>query len=341
MGPHEVEGQLGVARDVAVADHHGHVGGQPLGTERGGTERGRHREEDHRAAFLGREDRAALAAGDVHADDGQVGSCPGAGDGVAQRHRVAGIADQHLVGKPRGREEVRLALVRYDGDGAPCTGPPSRGQAQGPGLARATDDHHHRVAVPADVALGECRRPADVEHGQREWGGQVVGELCRDAAAEQDRVAVRRQLLAVAVPAGEVVLDDQRGQGQRHQRRDMVAHGEAERGPLPHLLDGADQHPARSGDGVVHLAAAADDLEHLGADGGTVATVLLLELAEGSRVEVEALHADAHLVVEDLPGGVEPVGCLGQHAPGLEHPVQADRITEIACHGHETFPFIH
>ena len=99
---------------------------------------------------------------------------------------------------------------------------------------------------------------------------------------------------------------------------------ETERGPLPHLLDGADEHAARAGLGVLHLAAAADDVEHLGADRVAVAVVLALELAERRRVEVEPLDADPDLVGPQLAAGVEPDRGLRQHAAGLEHPVQPD-----------------
>ena len=159
IGADELERQVCVTGDVAVADDHGHVGGQTFGAERGSGERGRHREEEHRAARRRREDRAALATGHVHAHHGQVGRSPGGRDGVAQCHRVAGVADQHLVGETGGLEQVGLGLMGYDGERAPGSGTARRRQAQRPGLAGTTDDHDHRVGVPADVPLGQRRAP--------------------------------------------------------------------------------------------------------------------------------------------------------------------------------------
>jgi hypothetical protein len=54
--------------------------------------------------------------------------------------------------------------------------------------------------------------------------------------------------------------------------------------------------------------------------------VLALELPEGSRVEVEALDADAHLVGPELLAGVEPLGCLRQDHRLVQDPVQPGRI---------------
>ncbi len=68
LGPDEIDGQLRVPRNIPVADEHRDVGGEALGAERGGSERSRHREEDHRAALGRGEDRAALAAGNVARD---------------------------------------------------------------------------------------------------------------------------------------------------------------------------------------------------------------------------------------------------------------------------------
>ena len=73
VGAQQVQGVRRVAGRVAVADQHRHVGGQTLGPERRGGERRRHREEDDRAALGGGQDRAALAAGHVDADHGDVG----------------------------------------------------------------------------------------------------------------------------------------------------------------------------------------------------------------------------------------------------------------------------
>ena len=54
---------------------------------------------------------------------------------------------------------------------------------------------------------------------------------------------------------GEAVLDDERGQGQGDQGGDAVADRQAERRLGADLLDGADEHAAGAGLGVLHLAA--------------------------------------------------------------------------------------
>ena len=270
VGAHELEREVGVAGDVAVADHHGDVGGQTLGAERGRAERGRHREEDDRAAVGRGQDRAALAARHVDADDGQVGRSAGGGHGVAQGDRVAGVADHAPRRRARwASEQVGLAPggVRRRW----CAG--RRRDGPRPGTATRTCRRRRRPRPPASSYRRTWRSvsagaPQTSITARAERSRQVVGKLGRDAAAEQDGVAVGRHLLAAAVPAGQPVLDDQRREGQRDQGGDPVADGEPERGALPHLLDGADEHAAGAGDRVVHLAAAAHDLEDLGAHGG-------------------------------------------------------------------------
>ena len=102
------------------------------------------------------------------------------------------------------------------------------GQAEGAGLARPSDDGDDR-GVPAGGVLlhdarGERRGAADVHHAQREGRVEVVRDDGGDRAAEEHGVAVARHLLAVAVPAGQAVLDDERGQREADQGRDAVPH---------------------------------------------------------------------------------------------------------------------
>src|SRR6478735_4968541 len=205
-----------VAGDVAVADEHPHVGGQALGAQGGGAEAGGHGEEDHGATLGGGEDRAALAPGGVDAHDGDVGRPAGGGDGVPQRDRVAGVGDRDGVGEAGGSEEVVLGLVGHDADRAGGAGLAGGGQAEGAGLARSPDDRDDRGVPAGDVLLndagGESRSAADVHHAEREGRVEVVGDDGGDRAAEQHGVAVARHLLAVAVPSGQAVLDDERGQ---------------------------------------------------------------------------------------------------------------------------------
>ena len=90
------------------------------------------------------------------------------------------------------------------------------------------------------------------------------------------------------------------------------------------LLDGADQHAAGAGLGVLHLAAGGDDVEHRLADPVAVPVVGALELAEGRRVEVQPLDAHPDLVGPQLAAGVEALGGLREDAGGGDHPVEAD-----------------
>src|SRR6478735_2259527 len=159
-----------VARDVAVADEHPHVGGQALGAQGGGAEAGGHGEEDHRAALGGRQDGPALAAGDVDAHHGDVGRPAGGGDGVTERDRVAGVGDRDGVGEVRTGEEVVLVLAGHHTDRAGRTGVPGGGQAEGAGLARTADDGDDRRPPAGGVLLhdagGQRGRPAHVHHAE-------------------------------------------------------------------------------------------------------------------------------------------------------------------------------
>ena len=126
-----------------------------------------------------------------------------------------------------------------------------------------------------------------------------------------------RDLLAAPVPPLEPVGDAQRRERERHERRHPVPHREPERALRPDLGDRADEHAARPGDRVLHLAAGRDDVEHLGADRVPVAVVLLGQLAEGRRVEVERLDVDPHLVRPDLRPRVEAGSPPAAARPGV------------------------
>ena len=98
-----------VAGNVAVADEHGHVGGQALGAEGGRREVRRHREEDDGAAVEGGQDRGLLAAGDVDADDGEVGGSTDALERLAAgaTASAATSATSLTAGTPPGRPRRR------------------------------------------------------------------------------------------------------------------------------------------------------------------------------------------------------------------------------------------
>src|SRR6185437_10988916 len=105
---------------------------------------------------------------------------------------------------------------------------------------------------------------------------------------------------------------------------DPVAGLETERRVRTHLVDRADEHPARAGHRVVHLPAGTDDVQHLGADRGAVPAVLGGQLAVARGVQVEPLHGHAHLVRADGRRGVQARRRLWQHAGRVQYPVQSD-----------------
>ena len=121
-----------------------------------------------------------------------------------------------------------------------------------------------------------------------------------------------RHPLARAVPAREAIGDDQGRQRQGDQGGHPVSDGEAERRLRADLGDGADEHAAAAGDGILHLAPLADDVEDFRADRRTIARVLVMELPVGRGVEVQRLDVDADLVGPELRPGVEDACRLGQ-----------------------------
>jgi len=137
--------------------------------------------------------------------------------------------------------------------------------------------------------------------------------------------------LSQAVPSGQAVGDLQRGQGQGHQRGNVVTDRKPERAPLPHLSDRSDEHAARAGDRVLHLAAGCHDVQDRRANRSSVDLVVCGavnpgKLAIRGRIEVQGLDVNAHLVRPDLRRGVQALGSLGQRdlvSRWLENPMQA------------------
>ena len=260
LAAHQIQRELRVAGHVPVADQHGHVRGQPLGAQRGGGETRRHREEDHRAAVGGGQDRAVLAAGHVHADHGDVGRpAQRRGHRRGQRHRVAGVGEHHR------RRPGRPATSRSRSAALGTTPTVRRRRPAGPrpatatALARAAD---HRAPVrrrrsrrrrtrAVSAGAPHTSSTARASSGSRSSGSTAAIERANRIACPAHGTCSLRP-----VPAGQAVGDRQRGEGQRHQRGDPVAGLEPQRRGRADLVDGADEHAARAGDRVVHLAAA-------------------------------------------------------------------------------------
>jgi len=126
-------------------------------------------------------------------------------------------------------------------------------------------------------------------------------------------------------PAVEGVVDGQGGQREGDQGGDALAGVEAERRVGADLLDGAGQHAAGAGDGVLHLAAGGDDLEHGRPDLVRVAAVGLADLAVGGGVQVQPVHPDPDLIGGDRATGVKLPGRLRQDAGRVQDAVQPER----------------
>jgi hypothetical protein len=138
-------------------------------------------------------------------------------------------------------------------------------------------------------------------------------------------VPLGRHLLTAAVPLRQAVGDLERRQRQRDQRGDPVALLDAERRVRADLLDRADQHAARTGDGVLHLAALGDDPQYGLLDRLAVAVVLLGQLPVRRGVQVQPLDRDPDLVGPDLRPRIQSLRGLRQHADRFQDAVQADR----------------
>ena len=181
----------------------------------------------------GRQDRAALAAGHVHADDGHVGRS--AGRSTASRSATGSRASATTTSsaRPASRSRVGLGLVR-----APrrWCGPrrPRRAAARlsEPRLPAAADDERPRA-----------RRRSRADHAVRSAPARRRRPSPRGRARRAGRRAARRRSTRpnrmaypsagtcsrAAVPAGQAVLDHQRGQRQGDQGGDPLADGQAER----------------------------------------------------------------------------------------------------------------
>ena len=88
--------------------------------------------------------------------------------------------------------------------------------------------------------------------------------------------------------------------------------------------DLAEEHSARAGDRVLHLAALAHDAGDLVADALLRGRLRLAELSEGGGVDRERTHGDGDLVLERPRGRVEPAGHLRQDTGRIERAMEAE-----------------
>ena len=181
-------------------------------------------------------------------------------------------------------------------------------------------------AARAHHPVGQRRRAAHVHDRQGKLGGHVAGQPGRDRPAEQDRVAVARHLLGLAVPARQPVGDHQRGQAERDQGGDLVARP-AGRAASP----GRPRRPRRSACRRSRSPGSASCRASL-----TISSTAALILSGSPPFASCSWRNEAASRLSrcnrtrtssgQIAGrGVEPPGCLRQHAGRLEHPVQAER----------------
>ncbi len=213
----------------------------------------------------------------------------------APARRAAAAASEPLLPAAPSTATTGLAL-------APCAGATLRGQ---PDRRLA----HHPV--------GQRRRTAHVEHRQRQRGGQVIGQHRGDRPAEQDRVAGARHLLARAVPAGQAVGDDQRGEAERDQGRHPVAGPRgraASRGPASSTTPVSMPPEPVTGFCILpRLATISSTAARIAAGSPPMR---LAQLPERRGVEVQPLDTDPHLVRPQLRAGVQPAAACGSTPAG-------------------------
>ena len=125
------------------------------------------------------------------------------------------------------------------------------------------------------------------------------------------------------------IVQDEWGQREGDQGGDAVAAPELRaRGMLgSDLRHPPDQHAARPGDRILHLAARRHDRADPGSDPRHIARALLLQLPERGRVDVQALDIDRQLVGPERQAGIDHLRLLRQRALGAHYPPQPVRVT--------------
>ena len=264
------------------------------------------------------------------------------GDRRRQRDRIAGVGERDLVGQPGRAQRSRSA----------STGTTPTVRAAPARRAAASDSEPLLPAPPSTATVTLVRRPYAARTTRSvSAGAPHTSSTARASSRSRSSgsTAAIERANRIACPArgtcslrpsqpAQPVGDRQRRQGQRDQRGDPVAGLEPQRRLGPDRLDGADQHAAGAGDRIVHLAAGTDDLQDLGADRRAVAAVLLRQLPEAGRVEVEPLDRDPHLVGADLriagPAARPPAAAHRPvRAPGADRPVtsRTSPVSRTCC----------
>ncbi|MNY22614.1 hypothetical protein D3C86_1562370 [compost metagenome] len=206
------------------------------------------------------EDARHLGVCDVDAVDHEVrvGAVRERAHLLVGTHRVERVALDHFDGLGHLLEEIGLALGRHDADDLAFGAREVRGhpRAEHAALARSAQDHDLHAGF--DQAGGLRGRAAHVEHRHGELLGQIGRDLGEEALLEEEGAAHDLDLVRVPVDVADR-FEEERGGGQRDEGDDAIADRKV-RARAAHLGHAADEHAARAGDRVVHLAALGDDL---------------------------------------------------------------------------------
>ena len=173
------------------------------------------------------------------------------------------------------------------------------------------------------------RRAVHVERGDNHRERQVVRHARPGHDRGQDGAAADRDLRRVGVERANLV-ERQGDQAQRRERDDPVAGLEAVRAVGAVALaggirgadrdDATDEHAARAGHRVVHLAPRQHDLGDPVRHPHGVGLARLADLAVTRRVEVQELDLEHELGRTRRTGAVEAIGSLRCGPSWLDHP---------------------
>ena len=246
----------------------------------------------------GRQDGAALAAGDVDADHGDVGRAAG-GAATASRRATGSRASATTTSSasPLSRSSVGLGLVRDDADRARAPASRAAARLQRAATCRPADDGDDRRRCAVDAAAhdprGERRGAADVHDRQAQsraagrrgarprWSGRR-GSRSRRRAPARERPSQRAR--PSSITSGVRVSET------RVATRSPTARPSVDSGPTSSTVPIS--MPPEPVTGFCILPRSATIVEHLRAYGVAVAAVLGRQLAERRGVEVQRLDPD-------------------------------------------------
>ena len=194
---------VGVPGDVAVADQHRDVGGQPLGAQRRRRERRRHREEDDRAPR--RVARIAPPSQPGTSTQTTVTSAgPPTAATTASRRAIGSRASATTTSSARPDSRRRAASSSLGTTPTVRRAPALRAAARlsEPDLPAPPMTATTPCSYCATTRCGQGRGAAHVHHRQAEVGGQVVGEPRRRSSGRTGRRSRRTAPARSGRPSG-------------------------------------------------------------------------------------------------------------------------------------------